>query len=167
MTDPTTTIARLRKAIADNVPYGGSTADVLAVCEALEVRLKRELREEDSTHSDACWEWHPLCAERKIAALEKLVVWQADRIAAQAELLGKRAESPKKIPEPTEIEIEKANNCCARCFSGSGVNPMFRMMILCPKCGNKRCPKAQWHGFKCTGSNEPNQLCYAELGGES
>jgi hypothetical protein len=27
-------------------------------------------------------------------------------------------------------------------------------MWLCEKCGNKRCPKASWHGYKCTGSNE-------------
>lgn len=30
-------------------------------------------------------------------------------------------------------------------------------MFLCSKCGNKRCPKAQYHGFKCTNSNEPMQ----------
>lgn len=30
-------------------------------------------------------------------------------------------------------------------------------MILCPECGNKRCPKASDHDMKCTGSNEPGQ----------
>lgn len=30
-------------------------------------------------------------------------------------------------------------------------------MILCPKCGNKRCPKALDHRFKCTGSNSSGQ----------
>lgn len=30
-------------------------------------------------------------------------------------------------------------------------------MILCPECGNKRCPKANSHHYDCTGSNEPNQ----------
>jgi len=30
-------------------------------------------------------------------------------------------------------------------------------MILCPECGNKRCPKATNHELKCTGSNEPGQ----------
>lgn len=29
--------------------------------------------------------------------------------------------------------------------------------IICAQCGNKRCPKASWHGFKCTGSNAPGQ----------
>jgi hypothetical protein len=30
-------------------------------------------------------------------------------------------------------------------------------MILCPKCGNKRCPQANDHRNACTGSNEPGQ----------
>lgn len=30
-------------------------------------------------------------------------------------------------------------------------------MILCPKCGNKRCPHASDHRLDCTGSNEPGQ----------
>lgn len=30
-------------------------------------------------------------------------------------------------------------------------------MILCPICGNKRCPKASDHRLECTGSNEPGQ----------
>lgn len=34
-------------------------------------------------------------------------------------------------------------------------------MLICGECGNKRCPKAQDHHFKCTNSNEPNQKdCY-------
>lgn len=31
-------------------------------------------------------------------------------------------------------------------------------MILCDECGNKRCPKAENHRYKCTGSNEPGQI---------
>jgi len=30
-------------------------------------------------------------------------------------------------------------------------------MQVCPKCGNKRCPKATDHNLKCTGSNESGQ----------
>lgn len=33
----------------------------------------------------------------------------------------------------------------------------FGGMIVCSVCGNKRCPKATFHGNECTGSNEPNQ----------
>lgn len=31
-------------------------------------------------------------------------------------------------------------------------------MVLCPVCGNKRCPKAKDHRNECTQSNEPGQL---------
>jgi DNA-directed RNA polymerase subunit RPC12/RpoP len=30
-------------------------------------------------------------------------------------------------------------------------------MILCPDCGNKRCPKSTDHNFACTNSNESGQ----------
>ncbi|MEA9440033.1 hypothetical protein VCX45_04850 [Aeromonas caviae] len=30
-------------------------------------------------------------------------------------------------------------------------------MVLCPECGNKRCPRANDHRNACTGSNEPGQ----------
>jgi hypothetical protein len=36
-------------------------------------------------------------------------------------------------------------------------NPTNLRMILCPECGNKRCPKATDHRHDCTGSNEPGQ----------
>ncbi len=29
--------------------------------------------------------------------------------------------------------------------------------IVCPECGNKRCPKGTWHENACTGSNDPQQ----------
>lgn len=45
---------------------------------------------------------------------------------------------------------------CHKCFKMSGEVFMSRM-IVCPLCGNKRCPKAQNHNFQCTRSNEPNQ----------
>jgi len=32
-----------------------------------------------------------------------------------------------------------------------------RRFIVCPDCGNKRCPKASAHWQACTGSNEPGQ----------
>lgn len=31
-------------------------------------------------------------------------------------------------------------------------------MIQCTTCGNKRCSRADWHVFKCTGSNNPDQI---------
>lgn len=31
------------------------------------------------------------------------------------------------------------------------------IMIVCPDCGNKRCPKGTDHKLACSGSNEPGQ----------
>jgi len=36
-------------------------------------------------------------------------------------------------------------------------NPTNLWMVLCPLCGNKRCPKATSHEEPCTNSNEPGQ----------
>lgn len=45
--------------------------------------------------------------------------------------------------------------CCHRCLREHGLVRVF--MVLCPECGNKRCPKASDHNLACTGSNEPGQ----------
>lgn len=60
------------------------------------------------------------------------------------------------------------NQCeCHRCIeelplgkyiAAFGFVPLSSMkMILCPVCGNKRCPHAADHDLPCTGSNEPGQ----------
>jgi hypothetical protein len=41
--------------------------------------------------------------------------------------------------------------CCWKC------NPKYHFMLLCPTCGNKRCPHASDHELDCTNSNEPGQ----------
>lgn len=43
---------------------------------------------------------------------------------------------------------------CAKCTAERG--PIMHM-IVCPECGNKRCPRATHHDNACTGSNEPGQ----------
>ena len=50
----------------------------------------------------------------------------------------------------------KAAPCsCWLCRRERGQN--VPIMVLCPKCGNKRCPHANNHDYVCTGSNEPGQ----------
>ena len=41
---------------------------------------------------------------------------------------------------------------CRRCQ-----NQWSMLMSLCPTCGFKRCPRAEWHGYECSGSNELGQ----------
>jgi hypothetical protein len=50
---------------------------------------------------------------------------------------------------------------CYRCLADKdegGWPVVATRMILCPVCGNKRCPKATFHGNQCTDSNEPGQI---------
>lgn len=53
------------------------------------------------------------------------------------------------------------NVCCHKCCTGtldvSGLPVASMWMILCPVCGNKRCPKASDHELACTGSNDAGQ----------
>jgi hypothetical protein len=52
---------------------------------------------------------------------------------------------------------------CHRCIREKDLRNEFGFpvsgskMITCPKCGNKRCPRASDHRLKCTESNEPGQ----------
>ena len=43
------------------------------------------------------------------------------------------------------------------CHTCRPVNLDDMRMVLCPDCGNKRCPRANDHRNACTGSNEPGQ----------
>ena len=49
---------------------------------------------------------------------------------------------------------------CHKCLEGKtvmGLPVASMMMVLCAKCGNKRCPHATDHDLACTGSNAPGQ----------
>ena len=48
--------------------------------------------------------------------------------------------------------------CMEEAIERGDMNDWDRWMLLCPICGNKRCPKATWHGNPCTHSNEPGQI---------
>ena len=61
------------------------------------------------------------------------------------------------------MDKEKLEGCgCYECVKHdvdpvTGISVLLTTMIVCPTCGNKRCPRATWHGNDCTGSNEPHQ----------
>lgn len=49
---------------------------------------------------------------------------------------------------------------CHKCNEDCLVNGLpyaMTRMILCPICGNKRCPHASDHELPCTDSNDPGQ----------
>ena len=63
----------------------------------------------------------------------------------------------KERPNLTGLrDAEIKRFCCHACFKASGAMYMTQM-IVCPNCGNKRCPKASDHDLECTGSNDPGQ----------
>lgn len=62
-----------------------------------------------------------------------------------------------------KISSSKPQCFCYNCNKdyvapGETVPYVMSRMIVCPQCGNKRCPHATDHYLKCTGSNEPGQL---------
>lgn len=52
------------------------------------------------------------------------------------------------------FEALREGKCgCHACIEARGHYAMH--FVVCPTCGNKRCPKATWHKFICSHSNEP------------
>lgn len=61
---------------------------------------------------------------------------------------------PSRLDEVIDARLSQAPCWCHKCNPQEG----FAMhMIVCPECGNKRCPMASDHALACTNSNEPGQ----------
>jgi hypothetical protein len=62
--------------------------------------------------------------------------------------------SPTNPPPASDATHTPGECWCETCRP----NTMLQSrMILCPVCGNKRCPRTTHHDNACTGSNEPGQ----------
>jgi hypothetical protein len=55
--------------------------------------------------------------------------------------------------------VSKFDKQSLKCWCYNCATPEYRMshMIVCPTCGNKRCPKSTDHNLACTNSNDPGQ----------
>ena len=80
------------------------------------------------------------------------------------EVLETMASLEKRVEELEKFYEEDEECLCHRCIKEKKITFQTGMrsivlseMILCPICGNKRCPKASDHRLECTGSNEPGQ----------
>ena len=68
-------------------------------------------------------------------------------------------------PHFREIVNSSTNNCREKaetstkcwCHTCRPVTISDMRFVVCPECGNKRCPHANDHSNACTGSNEPGQ----------
>lgn len=71
------------------------------------------------------------------------------------------------------IQYERRGNACRAAMLQAGNSPVTpdcwcricrpvtmsdMRFVVCPECGNKRCPHANDHNNACTGSNEPGQV---------
>ena len=71
-------------------------------------------------------------------------------------------ERPHVPPKSWFVNNNEDTECyCYNCNKDrklkNGIPFVATRMILCPTCGNKRCPHATDHSLACTGSNEPGQ----------
>ena len=67
------------------------------------------------------------------------------------------------LDDPGFLAFTKNRNRCY-CYNCNrdrrnedGIPVVMTQMIVCPECGNKRCPHSTDHRNACTNSNEPNQ----------
>ncbi|HHL3907766.1 TPA: hypothetical protein ACQ7G7_001034 [Klebsiella pneumoniae] len=81
--------------------------------------------------------------------------WNACRAAM---LKDQPQNAPQNIPEiiPGWIPVSEQKPDCW-CLTCRHVTLNDMRFVVCPDCGNKRCPRANDHRNACTGSNEPGQ----------
>jgi hypothetical protein len=84
---------------------------------------------------------HPGCKDCANMALGKILV-------DNAKALSKNDVSDQSCNQCLKCHMDKIR-------SEGQLGPA--VFISCPQCGNKRCHKAEWHGWKCTKSNDPGQ----------
>lgn len=88
-------------------------------------------------------------------ALNRRAEYHAELDAVTPE---QRAEHDAGIAEfKAMLGIAPATNDC-QCRTCRPVTMNDMRFVVCPDCGNKRCPHANDHNNACTGSNEPGQV---------
>jgi hypothetical protein len=109
---------------------------------------------------------HPLCNESEL--LPGMVLYSAPPAAQRNAIIEECAKLCEGLEKPyreytSSSYIEAVDKCAPeagrQCWCHHCNEAEYRMtkMILCPRCGNKRCPHANDHRNACTGSNDPGQ----------
>lgn len=94
--------------------------------------------------------------EQRNATLETVIQDRDQQLQAawsQIEALGGEVPGPRGAVK--ELHGDEVCGACNRCLPPELKAPI--RMVVCRKCGNKRCPHANDHANECTGSNEPGQ----------
>ncbi|MCL0347998.1 hypothetical protein [Klebsiella pneumoniae] len=81
--------------------------------------------------------------------------WNACRAAMLATTPQSPGSEPATVPGKWIPVSEQKPDCWCRTCRPVVLNDM--RFVVCPDCGNKRCPRANDHRNACTGSNEPGQ----------
>lgn len=97
-----------------------------------------------------------------IAAINRLLDSDGSRGCYDAMVRGEAREEIERLltAAPTAPDgwipvSEQKPDCWCRTCRPVVLNDM--RFVVCPDCGNKRCPRANDHRNACTGSNEPGQ----------
>ena len=102
---------------------------------------------------------------------EMLATWPRERLVKELAQQAKQNAALRDRVGALELELfwlkvplsrlasdpvaEPGPNCW--CHTCRPVTMFDSRMVLCPTCGNKRCPRANDHRHDCTGSNEAGQ----------
>ncbi|MCT8903981.1 hypothetical protein U4Q01_06480 [Klebsiella pneumoniae] len=90
-----------------------------------------------------------------VAAIAEVKGWNACRAAMLAAAPQSPGSEPATVPGKW-IPVSEQNPDCW-CLTCRPVVLNDMRFVVCPDCGNKRCPRANDHRNACTGSNEPGQ----------
>ncbi|MGX3404828.1 DUF551 domain-containing protein [Klebsiella pneumoniae] len=90
-----------------------------------------------------------------VAAIAEVKGWNACRAAMLAAAPQSPGSEPATVPGKWIPVSERMPDCWCRTCRPVVLNDM--RFVVCPDCGNKRCPRANDHRNACTGSNEPSQ----------
>lgn len=96
------------------------------------------------------WKMVPIDATRAMIDAARRV--EEDGYDAMHKAMLAAAPQPQNAPQNIPEIIP---DCWCRTCRPVGLNDM--RFVVCPDCGNKRCPRANDHRNACTGSNEPGQ----------
>lgn len=105
-------------------------------------------------------DWHYIGGRVHIKALRAAMLQgKADgSLTNEGTIQAQPQNAPQNITEiiPGWIPVsERVPDCWCRTCRPVVLNDM--RFVVCPDCGNKRCPRANDHRNACTGSNEPSQ----------
>lgn len=92
--------------------------------------------------------------DSEFPALRKVIADADALLAAALKPQNAQQNIPEIIPGWTPVS-ERMPDCWCRTCRPVVLNDM--RFVVCPDCGNKRCPRANDHRNACTGSNEPGQ----------